>query len=104
MKFKMGVFKITNTSNNRIFVGSSQDLKAIWHAQKLQLDMGIHPNSGLQKDWTELGPENFSYEIIDEIKQDKDEPFDYSREIKALEELIIQELQPYEKNGYNRRS
>ena len=62
MKFAMGVFQIRNKMNGKIFIGSSLDLKAIWYAQKLQLDMGIHPNSGLQDDWKVFGPENFSYE------------------------------------------
>ena len=103
MKFKMGVFQIKNNINGKVFIGSSLDLIAIWHAQKLQLDFGIHPNSDLQKDWKEHGEENFSYEIIEEIKHVDDKPIDYSKEIKVLEGMIIGELQPYENKGYNKR-
>lgn len=60
MKFKIGVFRIRNNRNGKIHIGSSLDLKAIWYAQKLQLDMGIHQNGELQKDWKEFGAENFS--------------------------------------------
>ncbi len=104
MKFKMGVFQIKNNVNGKIFIGSSLDLIAIWHAQKLQLDIGIHPNSELQKDWKEFGAENFSYEIIEEIKQNDDKPIDYAKEIKVLEEMIIDEVQHFENKGYNRRN
>ena len=104
MKFKMGVFQIRNNINGKLFIGSSLDLKAIWHAQKLQLDFGIHPNGDLQKDWKECGGENFSYEIIEEIKQIEDKPIDYSKEIKVLEDMIIDELQPFENKGYNKRN
>ena len=104
MKFKMGVFQIKNNVNGKIFIGSSLDLIAIWHAQKLQLDIGIHPNSELQKDWKEFGAENFSYEIIEEIKQSDDKPIDYAKEIKVLEEMIIDEVQHFENKGYNRRN
>jgi len=62
IKYKMGVFQIRNTVTGKIYIGSSLDLKAIWHAQKLQLDMGMHQNSDLQKDWKEYGPESFIYE------------------------------------------
>jgi len=104
MKFKMGVFKIVNIKNNKIFIGSSQDLKAIWHAQKLQLDFGIHPNADLQLDWKEFGSENFRYEIIEEVKQtEEDKPIDYGKEVKVLEEMIIEELQPFANIGYNKR-
>jgi hypothetical protein len=103
MKFKMGVFQIKNTVNNKIFIGCSLDLKAIWHAQKLQLDIGIHTNSDLQSDWNKFGSENFIYEIIEEIKQTEDKPLDYGKEIKVLEEMIIDELQPFENKGYNKK-
>ena len=104
MKFQMGVFRIKNNVNGKIFIGSSLDLKAIWHAQKLQLDFGIHPNSDLQKEWKEYGVENFSYEIIEEIKHIEDKPVDYTKEIKVLEDMIIEELQPFENKGYNKRN
>ena len=104
MKFRMGVFQIKNKINGKLFIGSSLDLNAIWHAQKLQLDFGIHPNSDLQKDWKELGAENFSYEILEEIRQIEDKPTDFSKEIKVLEGMIIDELQPFENKGYNKRN
>ena len=102
-KYKIGVFQIKNTINNKILVGSSQDLEAILHAQKMQLDFGIHSNSELQKDWKEFGPENFKYEIIEEIKQTDDKPHDYTKEIKVLEEMMVDELQPFESKGYNKK-
>jgi frataxin-like iron-binding protein CyaY len=103
MKYRMGVFQIKNKINGRVFIGSSTDLKAIWYAQKLQLDVGIHQNSDLQKEWKEYGAENFTYEILEEIKQTEDKPTDYGKEVKALEEMIIEELQPYENKGYHRK-
>ena len=103
MKFKMGVFKIQNKVNNKMFIGSSLDLDAIWHAQKLQLDIGMHKNNELQKDWKQYGSDNFLYEILEEIKQSDDTKVDFNKEVKALEELIIEEIQPFEDNGYNKR-
>lgn len=102
VKFKMGVFQIKNNSNGKIFIGSSLDLKAIWHAQRLQLETGTHINSDLQKDWKEFGPENFSYEILEELTQTDDKLIDYKKEVKALQEMIIEELQPFDVRGYNR--
>jgi hypothetical protein len=103
IKYKMGVFQIKNNSNGKIFIGSSLDLKAIWHSQRLQLETGTHINSELQKDWKEFGPENFSYEIIEEITENEDKPLDYKKEIKALEVMVIEELQPFADKGYNRK-
>lgn len=103
MKFRMGVFQIKNMVNGRVFIGSSTDLKAIWYAQKLQLNMGMHQNSDLQKEWKEFGADNFIYEILEEIKQTEDKPTDYAKEVKALEEIMIEELQPYEAKGYHKK-
>lgn len=94
MKFQMGVFRIRNLVNGKFFVGSSTDLKAIWFAQKLQLNAGMHPNSGLQADWKELGSDSFIYEILEVITPSDDDAVDHTKEIKALESLIIEELQP----------
>jgi hypothetical protein len=103
MKFKMGVFQIKNNSNGKIYIGSSLDLNAIWHAQKLQLNFGMHQNNDLQNDWKKFGPENFTYEILDEIKQTEDKSTGYEKEIKALEEMIIEQMQPFDDRGYNKR-
>jgi hypothetical protein len=104
MKFRMGVFQIRNTVNNKIFVESSTDLISIWNRHRFQLNLGSHPNAGLQKDWNALGEGKFTYEIVSEIKQSESENVDYQKEIKLLEEMVLEELQPYNEKGYNRRS
>ncbi len=103
VKYKMGVFRITNLVNSKVFIGSSLDLAAIWYAQKLQLGMGIHSNKELQKDWNHFGSENFMYEILEELKQSDDAKVDFNKEVKAIEDLLIEELQPFEDKGYNVR-
>lgn len=103
MKFKIGVFQIRNILNGKIFIGSSLDLFAIWHAQKLQLDAGMHSNEELQKDWKLYGRDFFSYEILEEIKQSNEMTSDFRKEVNTLEELMIEELQPFGSRGYNRK-
>ncbi|OFY17131.1 MAG: hypothetical protein A2X11_01720 [Bacteroidetes bacterium GWE2_42_24] len=103
MKFKMGVFQIRNMVNGKIYVEGSLDLVAIWNRHKFQLKMGVHPNEELQNDWKELGEEHFAYEILSEIKQDDTENVDYLKEVRQLELLFIEELQPFDEKGYNRR-
>jgi len=102
-KFSMGVFCITNTVNGKIFIGSSLDLTAIWHAQRFQLNAGMHSNEELQKDWKQFGSENFTYEIIEEIIQADETTIDYNKEVKVLEALVMDELQPYKEKGYNKK-
>lgn len=103
MKFKIGVFQIRNTVNNRIYIEGSMDLDAIWNRHKFQLNTGAHPNDELQKDWKEFGEANFSYEILSEIKQDETKAVDYRKEVRQLEKMFIEELQPFDDKGYNLR-
>lgn len=102
-KVPMGVYQIRNTTNGKIFVGSSKDLIAIWNRNRLQLDVGNHPNTELQKDWKSLGEPGFAYEIVSELTPSVDDApgKDYAEDIKELEKLFLEELQPYGEKGYN---
>lgn len=100
-KIRAGVYQIRNKVNNKIYVGSSNDLVAIWNRNEFQLKGGLHTNKELQKDWGEFGEENFVYEILAELKQSDEEPRDYKKEAEELELLYIEELQPFGDKGYN---
>ncbi len=101
MKFKIGVYQIRNISNNKIYVGSSTNLAAIWNRQKFQLNYGSHPNTVLQKEWNEYGQENFVFEILSEIKQDDEKQINYQKELKLLKAMFIEELKAFGDRGYN---
>jgi hypothetical protein len=103
MKFRMGVFQIRNTINNKIFIESSTDLVAIWNRQRFQLNFGNHHNTALQADWKEFGEDNFKYEILGEIEENERETVNYNKEVKVLERLFMEDLQPYDARGYNIR-
>ena len=102
MKFRMGVFSIKNQVNQKIFIGSSTDLDAIWNRIRTELRFGNYPNHILQEDWNSFGQENFTFEILSELKheEDKDSRI-YRKEAKDLEKMYIEELQPFGDKGYN---
>jgi 3-deoxy-D-manno-octulosonic-acid transferase len=104
--FRMGVFQIRNTVNNKILVESSPNLDAIWNRHRLELKFGSHRNLVLQADWAAHGEENFVYEILEELNQTQAaaNKLDPAKEIKLLEQLYLDELQPFEEKGYNRKS
>ena len=99
----MGVFQIRNKTNNKIFVESSVNLDSIYNRHRTQLKFGSHPNEELQKDWNILGEENFVFEVLGEIEQD-DKTKDFKKEVKMLETMFIEELQPFDEKGYNRKT
>lgn len=101
IKLKIGVYQIKNAVNNKVFIGSSIDLIAIWNRHQFQLNNGLHLNSNLQKEWNDFGPENFIYEILSEIKQNNTKTIDYRKEAKQLEAMFIEEMEPFNDKGYN---
>ncbi|SFD23228.1 hypothetical protein SAMN05518672_1011167 [Chitinophaga sp. CF118] len=103
MKFKMGIFQIRNTINGKVYIEGSINLNAIWNRHRMQLNFGVHPNLNLQNEWQEFGEENFRYEILAEIEHKENETADYNKEIKLLESMYIEELEPFEEKGYNKK-
>jgi hypothetical protein len=100
MKTYMGVIKITNNANGKIFVSAFPNLKNKWLTLRAQLDMGRHPNSHLQRDWKEYGSDYFTYEILEE--KATNDVNDVRWEVKQIEKIWLEELQPYGDRGYNK--
>src|SRR5436190_2344239 len=100
-KFKIGVFQIRNIVNEKIFVGSSINIDDIWNRIKVELKFGGHRNKPMQEDWTNFGEDNFKFEILYEVDQKDGDKIDYNKEVKKLEEMFIEELQPFGGKGYH---
>jgi hypothetical protein len=60
-------------------------------------------NKALQEDFNRIGLDNFAFEIIDLIEPKEDTKMDYTDDLKMLEEMWIEKLQPFDENGYNKR-
>jgi hypothetical protein len=100
LKTYMGVIQITNNINGKIYVAAFSNLKNKWFAIQGQLDMGRYANLQLQKDWKELGPEAFTYEVLEE--KEADEITDMRWAVKQMEKQWLEKLQPYGDRGYNK--
>lgn len=65
-----GIYKITNTKNSRIYIGSAVNIEQRWRAHKSYLNRNIHANPKLQASWNKYGQENFKFEVIHECLKD----------------------------------
>jgi len=102
-KRPLGVFLIRNTTNNKVYLGSGIDVQGIVNRHRFALSMGGHQSKALQKDWNELGADKFEFEILDQMEP-RDEPgFDARGELKFMEEMWLEKLEPYDARGYNER-
>ena len=100
LKTYMGVTQISNNASGKIFIAGYPNLKNKWLTLQSQLAAGMHINSQLQKDWRELGPEAFTYDVLEEKATDK--VADVRWELKQMEKKWLEKLQPYGDKGYNK--
>lgn len=97
-----GVFQVKNVRNGKVLLGSSLNLEGTLNRHKFELQMGSHRCTELQRDWNEMGPEAFVFEILEEVKIRDVPHFDIGDELTLLEQIWIEALQPFSEKGYNR--
>ncbi|HWR62573.1 MAG TPA: GIY-YIG nuclease family protein [Clostridia bacterium] len=90
---KMGIFIIRSKANNKCHIQGTKDLKGVMNGARVRLGGNMHVFKELQKEWNELGPENFTFEILEYLEYDKDEAkTDYTEELKLLEMIWEEKL------------
>ncbi|MCS0653463.1 GIY-YIG nuclease family protein [Cytobacillus firmus] len=96
-----GIYQIKNTVNNKIFIGSTNNLKSL-NGVRFSLETnGYMPNRGLQEEWNQFGKEAFEISVLEKLKK-KDDPYFKEKEaLGKLEEKWLEELQPFGDKGYN---
>ena len=62
---KSGIYKLTNTINNRIYVGSARRFKERWSQHSFSLRNQKHQNKFLQADFNKYGEEAFVFEVME---------------------------------------
>ena len=100
----MGVYQIRNLANGKIYIGSALNLDSRFNLFEMvsKYGGGWAGNTQLTKEMKEFGMENFVIEILDQLKENDDPLYDYSEDLKTLEELWLEKLQPYGERGYNK--
>jgi hypothetical protein len=99
-----GVFQIKNLANGRVLLGSSLNLEGPLNKHRFMLKINSHPNTELQKDWNEFGPDQFAFEIVETVPIKDDPNFNLKDELTLLEEIWLEKLQPFGERGYNSSS
>lgn len=74
-----GIYKITNTTNNKFYIGSSINITKRWWAHRKNLRLQTHCNSHLQSAWNKYGEEVFLFEVVEEMTK------------KTMEEVLSKE-------------
>jgi group I intron endonuclease len=61
----VGVYRITNTANGMIYIGSSIDAVNRWRQHRKELRNGKHHNDKLKKAFKKYGEEAFVFEVVE---------------------------------------
>ena len=96
-----GLFQVKNTVNNKILLGSSLNLDGALNSHKFTLSIGSHRNAALQADWNTYGADAFAFEILEVVKASDDPYFKIQDELTLLEQIWLEQLQPFGERGYN---
>ena len=67
----IGIYKITNLANNKVYIGQSVDIENRWRQHIQELNNNAHINKHLQSSWNKYGSQNFSFSVICECNEDK---------------------------------
>ncbi len=62
---KIGIYKIKNKINNKVYIGSSKNLTKRMRLHRQRLNGNYHENRYLQSSWLKHGETNFHIEIIE---------------------------------------
>lgn len=93
IKIEAGIYTITNTQSEDVYVGELNNLIRL-NGIQFQLKTNTHKNKKLQADWNELGEVGFKFEVIEVIKQPETGYFDMKKELEKRQLHWIEQLNP----------
>ncbi|MEC1640747.1 GIY-YIG nuclease family protein [Schinkia azotoformans] len=104
MPIEGGVYQIKNNQNGKVFIGSTRNFKTL-NGLKFSLEAGTASptNKELQEDWSYYGADIFSIDILETLKKKDDPYFNEKEALVELEDKWLEQLQPYEESGYNKK-
>lgn len=62
-----GIYKITCTTTNKVYVGSTTKIRKRWGWHRNDLRRGVHHNRHLQFAWNKYGEQCFEFEILEMV-------------------------------------
>jgi group I intron endonuclease len=99
----MGVYQLKNLINGKILIGSSKNLPGRKNRFEMELSLENFSDKELLHDVREFGKDKFAFEVLDYLEPKEDPAYNYTEDLKTLEELWIEKLQPFNEKGYNKQ-
>lgn len=99
-----GVFQVKNTENGKFLLASSMNIEGSLNKHKFMLKTGGHSNKALQNDWKKYGADAFVFEMLEVIDASEKPDLNLDDELTLIEQIWVEELDPFGENGYNDRT
>ncbi|WP_199533598.1 GIY-YIG nuclease family protein [Romboutsia maritimum] len=88
-----GVYKITNTVNNKNLIRSEIDLRGMKNRFNFSMSTNSCINPKMQKDWNEFGSKVYVFEVLEEIEMKDDITIlEFKKQLKDLEDKYISQF------------
>ncbi len=97
----MGIYCVKNLANGKVFIGKSQNLNGKLNSLKFQLEHGSSVVKELQSDFNKFGAASFEFKILDLLEPKDGANNNYDEELKVLEQMWLDNLEPFNEKGYN---
>ena len=91
-KRSMGVYKISNSQDSKVYIDYATDLEARFNRHRTELKFKSHRNKELQKIWDLYGESAFEFEILDVLEQEENAQANPDEELRLLTEMWTQKL------------
>jgi group I intron endonuclease len=89
----IGIYKITNTINEKFYIGSSNNVEKRWASHRYHLRHNKHHAEHLNRAWNKYGERSFVFEILEETSEDL---------LLEVEQKYLDNDRPWDpNNGYN---
>ena len=82
---RAGIFRIRNTANGRVLLGSALDLRGPLNRVAFELDIRSTRHPELKRDLEKYPRDSFVIEVIEEVETRDDPDFDPKNELETLE-------------------
>lgn len=104
MKPEMGIFIIRPKAGGKCYIQATQDLRGVMNGALARLGGGMHPCRELQKEWFELGADQFIVEVLERLPYEKDEiKTDYSEDLEFMRMMWEEKLKNKNYEFYKKR-
>ena len=98
-----GIYKITNITNNKFYIGSTINLRKRIKRHFYELLNQMHHSKHLQNAWNHYRKESFVYEPLEIIKKkQREKASEYKKKLRKIEQEYLDKFTPWKAEiGYN---